>query len=119
MKKFFQSFVYAFQGIINALRTQRNMRIHALAVLAVTVTGIFLELTAVEWSIIAITIGLVLVAEMMNTAIEILVDLVSPTYNEQAGKIKDIAAGSVLLASIIATVVAVYVFGNKIFNLLL
>ena len=95
------------------------MRIHLVAIVVVTVAGIFLDLSAIEWSVIALTIGIVIVTEMMNTAIEALVDLVSPEYNEKAGKIKDIAAGGVLLSAIIATVVAVYIFGNKIFNLLL
>ena len=95
------------------------MRIHAVAVVVVTIAGLFLGLTAIEWSLIALCIGAVIGAEMMNTAIEELVDLVSPQFNPKAGKIKDIAAGAVLLTAIVATVVAVYIFGNKIFNLLL
>jgi diacylglycerol kinase len=58
----------------------------------------------------------VITAEMMNTAIELLVNMVSPEYNKEAGRVKDIAAGGVLLAAVIATVVAVYIFGNKIFD---
>lgn len=119
MIKFIKSFGYAFKGLVLAFRSQRNMRIHLLATAAVTFAGIFLGLSATEWSIIALTIGGVITAEMMNTAIEMLVDLVSPEYNEKAGKIKDIAAGGVLLSAIIATIVAVYIFGNKLFNLLL
>lgn len=119
MMKLLKSFAFAFQGVVTALRTQQNMRIHLLAVLVVTISGVFLELAAIEWSVIALTFGLVLVAEMMNTAFEFLVDMVSPEHNEKAGMVKDIAAGAVLLAAIIATVVAVYIFGNKIFNLLL
>ena len=95
------------------------MRIHAVAVIVVTIAGIFLGLTAIEWSVIALCIGSVISAEMINTAIEALVDLVSPEFNQKAGKIKDIAAGAVLLTAIVATIVAVYIFGNKIFNLLL
>lgn len=119
MRKLIDSFGYALKGMYVTLREQQNMRIHAMAVLVVTVAGIFLGLTAAEWSIIALCIGSVMSAEMMNTAIETLVDLVSPEYNEKAGKVKDIAAGAVLLTAIVATVVAVYIFGNKIFNLLL
>jgi len=119
MKKFLQSFGYAIAGLFLVLKEQQNMRVHLLAIVVVTIAGAFLGLSAIEWSIIALTIGLVVVTEMMNTAIEVLVDLVSPEYNEKAGKIKDIAAGGVLLSAIIATVVAVYIFGNKIFNLLL
>lgn len=119
MKKLFQSFGFAIKGMFLVLKEQQNMRIHLVAVVVVTVAGVFVGLTALEWSVIVLTIGIVMVAEMMNTAIETLVDLVSPEHNEKAGKIKDIAAGGVLLATIIAMVVAIYIFGNKIFNLLL
>ncbi|MFN8322012.1 MAG: diacylglycerol kinase family protein [Chitinophagales bacterium] len=119
MINFLKSFGYAFKGMYFVLKGQRNMRVHALAIVVVTVGGIFLELTAIEWSVIALTIGGVITAEMFNTAFETLVDMVSPEYNEKAGKVKDIAAGAVLLAAIVATVVAIYIFGNKIFNLLL
>ncbi len=119
MKKLLNSFGYALKGMMVVLKTQQNMRIHAVAVLVVTVAGLFLGLTAIEWSLIALSIGGVMAAEMMNTAIEALVDLVSPQFDERAGKIKDIAAGAVLLTAIVAAVVAVYIFGNKIFNALL
>lgn len=119
MKKLLNSFGYALKGMYFVLKEQQNMRIHAVAVLVVTVVGLFLGLTAVEWSLIALSIGGVMAAEMMNTAIEGLVDFVSPQFDERAGKIKDIAAGAVLLTAIVAAVVAVYIFGNKIFNALL
>ncbi len=119
MKKLLNSFGYALKGMFVVLKEQQNMRIHAVAVLVVTVTGLFLGLTAVEWSLIALCIGSVITAEMVNTAIEELVNLVSPDFNEKAGKIKDIAAGAVLLTAIVAAVVAIYIFGNKIFNTLL
>jgi diacylglycerol kinase len=113
MKKLFNSFGYAIKGVGVAIKTQTNIRIHLLAVLVVTVTGIFLDLNAIEWAIIALTIGFVLTAEMFNTAIEHLVDFVSPEHHEKAGIIKDLSAGAVLVAAIVATVVAVYIFGNK------
>lgn len=119
MKKLFKSFGYAIKGLVFALKEERNLRIHLLAIALVTLAGIFVGLSAIEWSILALTIGMVVVAEIMNTAIEILVDMVSPEYSEKAGRTKDISAGGVLLATIIAVVIAVYIFGNKIFNLLM
>jgi diacylglycerol kinase len=119
MNKLFKSFGYALKGLYIALKEQQNMRIHLVAIAVVTVAGVVLGLSAIEWSVIVLTIGIVIVTEMMNTAIEVLVDLVSPEFNAKAGAIKDIAAGGVLLSAIIATIVAVYIFGNKIFNLLL
>ena len=117
LKNLIKSFGYAIKGMILSLG-ERNMRIHLFAVAVVTTAGVFLGLSALEWAVIALTIGFVVSAEMINTAIEELVDLVSPDHHEQAGKIKDIAAGAVLVAAIVATIVAVYIFGNKIFNLL-
>ena len=119
MKKLIYSFGYALKGMFLVLSDQQNMRIHAVAVVVVTIAGLFIGLTAIEWSLIALCIGSVISSEMINTAIEELVDLVSPQFSEKAGKIKDIAAGAVLLTAVVATVVAVYIFGNKIFNLLL
>lgn len=116
LKKLFKSFGYATKGMIIAFREQQNLRIHGIAVIVVTTGGILLGMTAVEWSIIFLTYGLVIVAEMFNTAIENMIDLVSPNYNALAGKIKDIAAGAVLIAAIIATAVAISLFGNKLFN---
>jgi diacylglycerol kinase len=118
MIKLIKSFGYAIKGMLIALKEQQNMRIHLLAIAVVTFAGIYLGLTAIEWSIIALTIGFVISLEMVNSAIETLVDLVSPEYHKQAGKVKDMAAGAVLVAAIVATVIAIYIFGNKIFNLI-
>lgn len=107
MKKLINSFGYAIKGMFLVLKDQQNMRIHAVAIVVVTIAGLFLDLTAIEWSLIALCIGSVISIEMINTAIELLVDLVSPEFNEKAGKIKDIAAGAVLFTAIVATVVAV------------
>jgi diacylglycerol kinase len=118
MIKLIKSFWYALKGMFFTLREEQNMRIHALAILVVTVAGIYVGLTAVEWAVIALTIGFVIASEMVNTAIEDLVDLVSPEHNPKAGRIKDIAAGAVLTAAIVAVVVAIYIFGNKVFDLI-
>lgn len=117
--KFIKGFGYAFKGIWLAISTQLNMKVHLLAVLVVVVAGIFFELDAVEWSIIFVTFGLVLATETMNTAVEYLVDFISPEYHEKAGKIKDLSAGAVLITAIIAVAVAITIFGNKFFNQLL
>ena len=118
MIKLFKSFGYAFKGMFVALREEQNMRIHLIAIAVVTVLGIYLSLTAIEWAVIALTIGFVVSMEMMNSAIEAIVDHVSPEFHKDAGRIKDLAAGAVLVAAIVATVIAVYIFGNKIFNLI-
>ncbi len=118
MIKLFKSFGYALKGLFIALREEQNMRIHLAAIVVVTFAGIYLGLSAIEWAILALTIGFVVSMEMVNAAIEGIVDHVSPEYHKQAGKIKDLAAGAVLVSAVVATVIAVYIFGNKIFNLI-
>ncbi|WP_295673890.1 diacylglycerol kinase [uncultured Mucilaginibacter sp.] len=118
MMKLIKSFGYAFKGMLIAIREEQNMRIHVVAIAVVTVCGIYLSLSAIEWAVIALTIGFVISMEMVNSAIEAIVDHISPEFNKEAGRIKDLAAGAVLVAAIVATVIAVYIFGNKIFNLI-
>lgn len=114
--KLIKGFGYALKGIGVAFREQLNLKIHFLAVAVVIGGGIFFGLNTTEWAIIFVTFGLVITAEMLNTAIEYLVDLVSPDYNVQAGKVKDVSAGAVLISAITATVVAAFIFGNKFFQ---
>lgn len=97
------------------LSTQQNVWIHIVVSCLVMVAGIFARLTAVEWCIIVLTISLVLAMEIMNTAIEKLVDFVSPGFHEQAGLIKDISAAAVLLAAAGAVIAGLIIFVPKVF----
>ena len=104
------SFKYAWAGVRYAFITQRNFRIHTvIGTLAISL-GIFLKITAVEMSVVGLTIALVLVLELLNTAIESVVDLtVKQSYHELAKIAKDCAAGAVLVAAIAAVLVASFV----------
>lgn len=117
--KFIRSFGYAVKGIFIAVKEQLNLKVHILALVCVTAAGFFFELSVIEWTIVLLTFGLVLVAEMLNTAIEYLVDFVSPEHHEKAGKVKDVAAGAVLISAIIAGIVGLLIFGNKFLTLVL
>lgn len=103
----FVSFKYAWSGITYAFKTQRNFRIHvSIGTLAICL-GVFLHLRAVEIAVIGLTSGLVLVMELLNTAIESVVDLaVKQTYHELAKIAKDCAAGAVLVSALAAVLVA-------------
>ena len=114
--KFINGFFYALKGLGVAIKEQLNLKIHLLALVVVIVAGIFFDLVAIEWAVIFLTFGLVIATEMVNTAIEYLVDMVQPEFHPQAGKVKDVAAGAVLVAAIIAVAVAITIFGNKFFN---
>lgn len=107
------SFSYAISGIIEVTKTQWNFRFHLLAIIAVIISGCYFEVSTSEWLALTGVIGLVLVAEAINTALEYLVDLVSPEWNELAGKVKDISAGAVLISAIIAAITGLLIFIPK------
>lgn len=91
-----------------------NFRIHLLAITLVGLAGWYFKLSSREWLWIILAVGLVLVTELLNTAIELLVDLVSPAFNTQAGKVKDVAAGAVLIAAFISVLIGIIIFMPKI-----
>jgi len=116
--KLILSFKYAFKGIFFTIKTQQNARIHIFITLIVLFLGIVLKISNQEWCIILICIGLVFSLEMINTAIEQIIDLVSPNYNKLAGYAKDVAAGAVLVVAIISVIVGIIIFLPKIILLL-
>lgn len=113
-KKLINSFKYAIEGFISSFETERNMKIHVLAMVLVVILGLYLELNLIEWCIIAVSIALVISAELFNTAIETLVDMVSPEKNPKAKLVKDISAAAVLALAIGAAVVGVIIFIPKL-----
>ena len=113
---FISSFNYAVQGIISALTTERNMKFHWLACLGTIIISLFFDLTKMEFLILLFAITLVIVLELINTAIERTVDLVVTDYNPIAKYVKDVSAGAVMIASLNA-VVAYLLFYNKISNI--
>jgi diacylglycerol kinase (ATP) len=106
----FDSFNYAFEGIIHVLRTQRNLRIHFLAAVAVFAGAIAVGVTRLQLIALVLAIAFVLVAEMLNTAIEGVIDVSTTSFDPNAKLAKDIAAGAVLIASITAVAVGYLVF---------
>ncbi|MDY7075360.1 MAG: diacylglycerol kinase family protein [Chloroflexota bacterium] len=111
-----QSFHFAFSGLWYALRTQRNTRIHLTIAIAVIVLGVWLGLSLTQWAVLTLTVGFVLVSEMLNTVTETLVDLVSPDYHPLAKIVKDVTAGAVLLAAIISVIVGLLVLGPPLWE---
>ncbi len=108
--KAIKSFAYAFNGIRQVVRLENNFRIHLLAAAVVTMAGWYVNITNLEWLWLLLFIGLVLVAETFNAAIEKLVDMVSPDKNPKAGLVKDLAAGAVLIAATVAAIGGVIIF---------
>ena len=116
-KKIVNSFKYAIEGIISSFKTERNMKIHILAMIVVITLGFFFKLDKIEWCFIIIAIASVISAELFNTAIETVVDMVSPERNPKAKLAKDIAAGAVLVVAIGAAIIGFIIFGPRVINL--
>ncbi|NTW46189.1 MAG: diacylglycerol kinase family protein [Candidatus Moranbacteria bacterium] len=110
MIAFAKSFRHAADGIRNAASTERNFRIELILGLAATVLLFLLPLSSAERGIVLLTIGVVLSLELLNTAVEHLMDVLSPQYHEAVKATKDITAGAVLLASVFAVFVGIVVF---------
>jgi len=110
------SFKHAFDGCLYAIRTQPNFRVHLLATVAVVFLGLYFSISPVEWLILVFTINTVLVAEMVNTSIETMVDLITIERRTDAKIAKDVASGMVLISATLSMVVALIIFLPKILN---
>ncbi|MBB3109006.1 diacylglycerol kinase [Paenibacillus phyllosphaerae] len=110
MRQFLRNLGYALEGVGYAARTQRHMRFHLFAAAAVIVLGSWLGLSPGEWIVVVLLIAAVLSAELINTAIECVVDLVSPDYHKLAKAAKDTAAAAVLITAAAAVVVGAILF---------
>jgi diacylglycerol kinase (ATP) len=108
------SFNCAIEGIVYVLKTQRNMRIHFAAGALVLVLALVLDLPRIDFLFVCLAIFLMLFAEMMNTAAELTIDLISETYHPLARLVKDIGAGAALLAAVNATIIGYLVFARRV-----
>ena len=109
---FWRSFGFAVQGFRFALRSERNIKVMLGGFAFAVVAGLVCGLTPVEWGIVVLCCGCVISAELFNTAIETVVDLVSPEYHPLAGRAKDIAAAAVYVLCLLVAVVGVIVIGS-------
>ena len=113
---FRKSFLFAIQGFRTAVVTERNIKV-MLAVGALAVAaGLVLQIDLLSWAIILLCCAVVIMAELFNTAIETVVDLVSPEFHPLAGRAKDIAAAAVWFLSFVVAIVGVLVYANAIFS---
>jgi diacylglycerol kinase (ATP) len=111
-----ESFNYAFEGVIHVLRTQRNMRIHFGIAAAVLIAAVALGVGRIELMALLIAISFVLIAEMINSALEAGIDVATTSFDPLAKLAKDIAAGAVLIATVNAVAVGYLVFSDQVFN---
>ena len=112
-----RSFGYAMAGIGRLIRQQRNAQIHVALTLLILTISLLWGLSRIEWLILILTIALVLSMEALNTAVEAVVDLVSPQFHPLAKLAKDVAAGGVLIAAVGAVIVALLLYGERVLRL--
>jgi len=117
-KNLFRSFKYAFSGYLSAYKEEQNMRIHTFMAFAVLIMGLILKVSATEWLFLVLMIGLVITAEIVNTVIENLVDLVIKEQNNRVKIIKDCSAACVMIISMTALIIGLIIFVPKIIELI-
>jgi diacylglycerol kinase (ATP) len=108
----------ALEGIKYVFSTQQNVRIHGVITLAVLGLGVLFRIERVEWVSLVLVIGMVWTAEIFNTAVEVIVDLVSPEHSQGAKIVKDVSAGAVLVSALISILVGLALFGPRLWFML-
>ena len=121
MKKepIYKSFGFAFEGIFNTIKSERNIKIHLFATIMVVIFAFILKISYYEWLICLLLFGLITSLELVNTALEAVVDLATQERQPLAKKAKDAAAGAVLYSAIIAAIVGGIIFFPKLFNFII
>lgn len=114
----YKSFGYAFEGIFTGIRKERNMKIHCLMTGCVIIAGFIFHISTIEWCICFALFGLILSLELVNTAVEAVVDLVTEEKKPLAKIAKDTAAGAVLIAAIMAAAAGLVIFIPKVWEIL-
>ena len=116
LKRLLHSFGYAFSGLWYVIKTQQNMRIHLGVTACVILLGLYLELRYDQWAILGLTVGFVMVAEMFNTVAEAAMDATVPHYHPLIKTAKDVAAGAVLITSLISVCVGLLILGPPLWR---
>lgn len=110
LKKEIKSFSCAFSGIAYLFKNETHAKYHLFVTVCVVAAGFAFGIKATEWLVVLLTIGVVMAAEAFNTAVEKLADVVSPQFDERIGRVKDVAAGAVLICAIISVVIGAVIF---------
>jgi diacylglycerol kinase (ATP) len=116
MSRLAHSFKFAIKGMFHYFTSGGNVNIHLFASAAVIALGFWLEVSLNQWAILFLSIGMVHAAESFNTALEEIVNFISPQQHPSAGKIKDLAAGAVLISSITAAIIGIIIFAPILFE---
>jgi diacylglycerol kinase len=108
------SFKYAINGLLWAVKSQGNLQFHLFALIAVLLSGVYFKISTNEWLVVLVCVGMVISAEIFNSAIEEMVNFISPNFHQKAGLIKDLAAAAVLITALIAAICGIIIFIPKL-----
>ncbi|WP_045473591.1 diacylglycerol kinase [Winogradskyella sp. PG-2] len=109
-----KSVSYAFKGMLILIKTEASIKIQIFIAIIVTITGFYFDISKTEWMVQFAMIGLVMSIEGLNTAVEYIADFIHPEYHKKIGLIKDVAAGAVFIASVVAVIIAGIIYLPKI-----
>ena len=112
----YKSFTYAFRGLFKTLREEQNLQIQSLVALFVLILGWYFNIEQWQWAVLALVIGLVILMELINSAVERITDVLKPRLDNYVKEIKDIMAAVVMLASIMAIIIGLIIFFPFLFN---
>ncbi|MEI8360967.1 MAG: diacylglycerol kinase family protein [bacterium] len=118
LKRLIKSFTYAFKGLVKTWREEQNLQIHTVMAIITILIGFLFGLSSIEWLFLILCITLVVIMEVVNSAVERVTDILKPRIHGYVKEIKDIMAAAVLLASISAVIVGLIIFGPKFYALL-
>jgi undecaprenol kinase len=110
LKRLFKSFAYAFRGFRKTFQEEQNLKIQSLAAIVVVILGIYFHITKTEWLFLIFVIGLVMLMELANSAVERVTDVLKPRIHDYVMDIKDIMAAAVMLASFVAVIIGIIIF---------
>jgi len=111
------SFIHAFRGLRSLIKNEHNARIHLAAAVVAVTAGILFKISRAEWMLIIIVIGMVFLAELLNSSLEALADIVDPEWNEKIRKSKDFASAAVLISAIVSVIIGGLIFIPKLLDL--
>jgi len=110
IQRLFQSFIYAFRGLVKTFREEQNLRIQTAAAVAVVVAAWYFGVSRIEWCVLTLAIGMVALTEIVNTVLELVTDVLKPRINGYVKIIKDVMAAAVMMSSIAAAIVGIIIF---------
>jgi diacylglycerol kinase len=116
LKRLIKSFTYAFRGFKKTFQEEQNLKIQSLAAIIVIVAGFYFQISKTEWLFLIFVIGLVMLMELANSAVERVADMLKPRIHSYVMDIKDIMAAAVMLASLVAVIIGVIIFWPHFFN---